>query len=59
MLAILIEIFYLRELQKKLKKVDELVDMLVACESFIPFADMHHLAYSIRKINHVKLSKAG
>ena len=32
MLAILIEIFYLRELQKKLKKVDELVDMLVACD---------------------------
>ena len=54
MLAMTIEIFYVRELQNKLKLVDDLVDMFVACESFIPFADMYHLSYSIRKINNEK-----
>jgi hypothetical protein len=28
--------------------------MFVACESFIPFADVHHLSYAIRKINNLK-----
>ena len=54
MLAMAIEIFYLRELQNKLKLADELVGMLVAWESLIAFADMHHLAYSTRKIKHGK-----
>jgi hypothetical protein len=26
--------------------------MFVACESFIPFADVHHLSYAIRKVTH-------
>jgi hypothetical protein len=28
--------------------------MFVACESFIPFADVHHLTYSARKIDNEK-----
>jgi hypothetical protein len=51
MLAMTLELFCSKNLQNKFTLVDEIVDMFVACESFIPFADMHHLAYSIRKIN--------
>jgi hypothetical protein len=53
-IAMAIELFYQRDLHKKYPFVEELVDMFIACESFIPFADMHHLSYSIRKIDNEK-----
>lgn len=53
-MAMVLELFYDKKLEKEFKIIDELVDMFVACESFVPFADVHHLSYAIRKINNTK-----
>lgn len=46
--------FYERGLQQTYPLTEKLVEMFIACESFVPFADLHHLSYAIRKITHTK-----
>jgi hypothetical protein len=53
-IAMVLELFYEKKLEAAYPFTDELVDMFVACESFVPFADVHHLSYAIRKINNAK-----
>lgn len=53
-LAMVLELFYERGLQQSYPLTEKLVEMFVACESFVPFADVHHLSYAIRKISHPK-----
>ena len=43
LLAIAIELMYKNKFQGEMKLVDELVDMFVACEPFIPIGDLRHL----------------
>ena len=53
-LVMVIELFYQRKLQHKMKLVDELIDMFVETEPFVPVGDMHHLSYAIRVIDSIK-----
>ena len=51
LLAIAIELLYKNKLQSKMRLADELVDMFVACEPFIPVADLRHLEHTVRKVD--------
>jgi hypothetical protein len=49
-----IQLFYEHKLQDNYPIVDRLIDLLIKCEQYVPFGDLHHLVQSIKIIKNPK-----